>query len=261
MGIKFLSIFSSKKCLFCGSKEELTKEHIIPMWLINFLDLGDADIGMTHVNPFGGVVSHRAHTPKTLVNSWVCKKCNGGWMSELETSSKDLLMKLINRVSDKKLSSLIDRRKNLILSKWIFKTAIVLNYPTNYYNMVPKEHFKSLFDGEIPKGVYINFGFTDNLKSIEWRQSKSAILFGDLKKIEANADKIYKITLQFNYLLLRVCYVPHKDFFQVDNSISLWPKLEINNLLITYKDIDEFDVNNCFIQRGSSLAPVSKNSN
>lgn len=90
-----------KRCLFCGSAHSLSKEHIIPQWLLKEIGLDDQQIAMSHVSTFGVTKSQRAHSFTTLVNAQVCQECNSGWMSKLEVSVKDIITSLM-RLEDVK---------------------------------------------------------------------------------------------------------------------------------------------------------------
>ena len=237
-----------KKCLFCGSSKEISREHIFPEWLLGELGLNEEEVTMNHVTILGMTKSRRSHIFKSLVNAMICEKCNTGWMSKLETSVKDLIIRLMNldSVNEDLFKSLNDNYK--ILAKWSFKTAIVLNYPTNYRKIVPENHFQSLYHSKIPEGVYINMAFTENEEPLHWHQSQTLLWFFHTKKEEqkifSRSKEIYKITLQFKHLLLRVCYFPFKNFVQddrVESSIVLWPEFGRYENFRIYKDIDEFD--------------------
>ena len=239
-----------KRCLFCGSAQRLSKEHIIPQWLLSELGLTDQQLRMSHVSAFGWTKSQRTHSFMGLVNAMVCVECNIGWMNKLEISVKDSITKLM-RLDDVKsvLGSLAQDYE--AIARWSFKTAIVLNYPTNYRNIVPEEHFRSLYQSKIPDGVYINLALTDNRDVIKWRQSQTVLMIGNQELVSRPKD-VYKITMQFKHLLLRVCYISLKDFtlgHVNEASIALWPQFGRYEDSRVYANIDEFDVSNHFIQR------------
>jgi len=241
-----------KKCIFCKNIRKLSKEHIIPRWLLEELGLLEKDVVMEHSSFFGISLSRRTHSFKSFTNAMICEKCNNGWMSKLEASVKGLIIKLMNLDftghEGEIIQSLI--KNYAILAKWAFKTAIVLNYPTNYRNIVPVEHFHELYISKIPTGVYINLALTTNSEAINWRQSQTIYMIGMPKNI-SRLKEVYKITLQFRHLLLRVCYVPFENFIQGDKgetSIALWPEFCVYKEFKAYKDIDEFHIRNYFLK-------------
>lgn len=240
-----------EKCLFCGGIKKLSREHIIPKWLLKELGLTEEKLIMRHITIFGMTKSKRTHDFKNLVNAMICEDCNNGWMSKLEVSAKDLVIRLMNLDDiDKDVFKSLSENYE-ILAKWSFKTAIVLNYPTNYRHIVPENHFHSLYSSKIPKGVYINLAFTNNIEIIQWRQSQTVIMIGNLSEYSSRLKRVYKITLQFRHLLLRVCHIPFEDFIQgygTEGSIALWPQLGRYKDFKIYKNIGEFDLSNYFIQ-------------
>lgn len=239
-----------KKCLFCGHIKECSKEHIIPRWLLKELGLSEEELIMKHMTIFGITKTKRKHGFKNFVNAMICRECNNGWMSKLEASAKNLIIKLINIYDvDKNVFKFLNENYE-VLAKWSFKTAIVLNYPTNYRNIIPKNHFHSLYNSKIPKAVYINMAFTNNTEIVQWRQSQRFIILGNISKYSSRLKEVYKITLQFKHLLLRTCYFPFEDFIQgyeAEASIALWPQFGRYENFKIYKDIGEFNTNNYFI--------------
>jgi hypothetical protein len=77
---------------------------------------------------------HRQPSLEVLVNNAVCKKCNGGWMSKLETQIDPIVDKLTNGID----ISLLTPEEVEILARWTGKTAIVLGYVTAFSAIVPE---------------------------------------------------------------------------------------------------------------------------
>jgi len=239
-----------KRCLFCKSIKKLSREHIIPEWLLKELELTEEDVFMEHYSIFGIPKSQRTHSFKSLVNAMVCEKCNNGWMSDLEASVKDLIIKWINlNIEKKDILSLA--KDHELIARWALKTAILLNYPTNYRNIIPESHFHKLYKSKIPSGVYINLAICNKPEPIKWRQSQQLLIFGNFSKYASRLKEVYKITMQFNHLLLRISYVPFENLTQGytgETSVALWPEFGKYKELKVYKNIDEFDVGNYFIE-------------
>jgi hypothetical protein len=87
------------RCIFCEGTR-LTKEHVWPNWLGNYLSR-DAPYTL-HTTSFGkiadGNVTHgiridkrRTGDPKSRKLRIVCRDCNNGWMSRLQTECKSFL--------------------------------------------------------------------------------------------------------------------------------------------------------------------------
>ncbi len=77
-----------RSCVFCGSQEKLTREHVLPRWVYKAL-------GMT------GPVAYRLENQKTgdrigrtgrgldVTLRSVCRACNNGWLHNLETEFRN----------------------------------------------------------------------------------------------------------------------------------------------------------------------------
>src|SRR5260370_24266136 len=92
----------ANSCLFCGANGEgvLTKEHVIPQWLLKHLDLPADDQlfqGVASSVTETLVESPRIHSTFNFVQGHVCEECNTGWMSRLEGVAKPVLVPLIEK--------------------------------------------------------------------------------------------------------------------------------------------------------------------
>ena len=88
-----------KRCIFCGIKAKLTREHIWADWLKAYIardmvkhSRAKAIIHKTHTD---GGVRYQAGDPRSRRVECVCGPCNNGWMSRLQEKAKPLLLPLI----------------------------------------------------------------------------------------------------------------------------------------------------------------------
>jgi hypothetical protein len=112
------------KCIFCG-QGNLSKEHLFPNWLRNVFPRSALSThtqgrvtwpeGKKHIKTKKG--QGHSGTKKLRV---VCKKCNNGWMSKLESTSQPLLSSLIDGNS-----VTLDTDAQSLLSLWVAKTVCV----------------------------------------------------------------------------------------------------------------------------------------
>lgn len=243
-----------KKCLFCKNTKKLSKEHIIPKWLLNELGSTDKTLATTHFTMLGLPKSKRVHSFKSLVSGMVCENCNNKWMSRLEISIKDLVIRLINlNKKPKDVKNVFNSlaKNHEVLARWAFKTAIVLNHATNYKDLVPEAHFHSLHSSKIPEGVWINLGFANNSENITWIQDQTVLFIGKSSEIPPEREGVYKITFQFRYLLLRICCIPFKNYIQdykTEASILLWPEFTRYEKFKIYENISEFNLSTYFVR-------------
>lgn len=139
----------SKKCLFCGGLEgtPLTNEHVNPKWLLEHLGLPADDQMLQGVvsTESGTLVERpRIHSSHSFVQGRVCAACNNGWMSELETAARPLLVSLIDNVRN--LQSL-SAEETVLVAKWAVKTAYLHSWAGPLKDPVQVEHLKALYGG------------------------------------------------------------------------------------------------------------------
>lgn len=109
----------AKTCVFCGSADKLTREHVFGDWL--------GSIGLNQepaahrAGPLNSKPRDLGVTPpfKSTVRD-VCAACNNGWMSRLEAAAARVLPPLI--LDRPGLINPIDQG---IIAAWVQKTALV----------------------------------------------------------------------------------------------------------------------------------------
>ncbi len=231
-----------RKCVFCGGTE-LSKEHIFAQWLLKELDIFDNDVTMTHASVVGIPVSNRRHPFSKLVNGLVCKKCNNGWMSQLESDCQKNIINLMNMNElDNEINFLKEHYETV--AKWAFKNVILLNSATNYRQLVSDEHYETLYSSGIPEGVFIDLAFCKNDSQIEWRQTPGGLVIKD-KEIPFNPNVTrYQITFQIKSLLIKVVFYESVDnvFYEDKGAIRLYPRLGVFGTPKLFDNIDEFDI-------------------
>jgi hypothetical protein len=131
-----------KLCMFCGASGANSEEHVFPNWL-NKVGYGGhgireyGDIGAMQQQE-GGIFTKRIRV--------VCKRCNSGWMSDLEEAAKPLLLQCFNAGPEK---ITLDEYAQRVLATWAFKTTAVLSRVTRR-NIVPIGHARQLFATGLP---------------------------------------------------------------------------------------------------------------
>src|SRR5262249_20846943 len=118
------------KCIFCGRRGQLSKEHVFPDWLSQLFPKSPSD---THQHgtvtwktapdgkPFRTpVIRRRQGQAGSKKVRTVCETCNNGWLSVLENTTKPLLSEIVRG-----RARLLDNSDQLILATWIAKTAMV----------------------------------------------------------------------------------------------------------------------------------------
>ena len=249
---------NNRRCVFCGNTD-LSNEHIFAQWLLKELKIIKNDVRMSWMSVSGIELSHRQHPYSKLVNGKVCKTCNGGWMSQLETSCQEHLIRLMDLENENfknEVSHLPEFYKTI--AKWAFKNAILLNSASDYRDVVPDSHFKALYSGTIPAGVFIDMSFCTEDDNITWRQSDSLLVFmpsGTYDRIRVIKSPKYRISFQIKNLLFKVVYFEHNnhiDYSEPTDTLAfrIYPNYEIlfqdPQRIKMYKNIDDFDCSGAF---------------
>lgn len=236
-----------RECLFCRDTD-LSNEHVFPQWLLNELNLRRVKLGMSHQTFFGQQVSTRPLTPNSLVNGLVCKKCNNTWLSQIEDRIKPLIIEL---TKTKEIDSMVFqiRENHETLAFWAYKTAIILNYASNFNKIVPKRHFKYLYQKRrIPENVNILLGFSRTPEQLNWVQSQMVMHVGDNNDYLVNNPRfhdIHKITMQIDELLLKIIYSPFYDYsysYDATSHLMLYPKLQRLDSFTIADNLHSFDI-------------------
>ena len=108
-------------CIFCGWQGKLTKDHGLASWLEGYI-------------PGEGRFEHLAVSTASPQREWtsaeldfkvgrICKACNSGWMSDLETAVAPVVARMINATGP----ILIKPSEQTILRFWLAKTTLVLD--------------------------------------------------------------------------------------------------------------------------------------
>lgn len=108
-------------CLFC-KKGRLTREHVWARWLTK--QLRAELLRVVTENPSSPSIT-RITKELDMKARAVCKKCNGGWMSALESDIKGFLAPMI---SDPSLRTVLSSDQQTLLATWAAKSAMVLEH-------------------------------------------------------------------------------------------------------------------------------------
>lgn len=209
-------------CVFCGQEiapGERSREHVVPQWLLDHLDIRQAAITPAHTKPDGALVSQRSHTLENLQEGRVCETCNTGWMSTLETQAKPLLIPLFS--GDKTVVELTADERTTV-ARWAAKTTFALNSASNYLKNVPVEHFTAIRT-EFPPGVAVYGQQHYNTLPFYWLQTSAwHMSVPRHARLREAPPSSYKVTLQFGKLLLLVAHWPLAGW-----RYGLWPGIHV----------------------------------
>jgi hypothetical protein len=243
-----------KKCIFCDSlitKATQSKEHVIPKWILDKLEPGYTynNTGKWTTFPTNTEVifSERKYSSYSTVLGGVCKKCNGGWMSDLETQFQPLF----NALYEEESPVIFTKEQSIIFAKWAFKTSITLNYSANYKKIIPIEHIHYFYrNKDMPPNMKVDIAFCEKEGLHQLiGGNKLSIIPDSYKNGKELIEKSYIATFQFDHLLIRLSWTPDPRL-QVrnisSNTVYRVHPIEDKDLLIQYvkdevfKDISHF---------------------
>jgi hypothetical protein len=189
------------------------KEHIWPLWIHEFDDTTDSKLQIgRHVGLLSnfGLIDERTQSSNSFVFGHVCQDCNTGWMSRLEDDAAPMIKDVADNSSDAKQWS---AEQAQTVATWTFKTALMINAGTNYKRIVPKVHYRNLYNRKKPPhGVKIEIALAkDMIIGREFQQSQNVSIVGPNKIVlekQKHLRKAYVIGLALKHLMLRVSYWP-----------------------------------------------------
>jgi hypothetical protein len=109
-----------RTCVFCDEHiaPGTPAEHVIPDWIRRLRPDGTV---YQHKSKQPGVLTHRSKRIDITAKT-VCRECNHGWMSDLETKASPILKPMI----EGRLQGL-SIEQQVLLSQWATKTAFMLD--------------------------------------------------------------------------------------------------------------------------------------
>lgn len=249
-------------CVFCEMNQEKAKEHIWPKWLQKEI-VGNTkgNFSGTHISMSSvSVLSSRNQSGESLVFGNVCKSCNNGWMSTLETDFKRNFEKIKLDYNSLKQLSKIERSK---IALWGFKTAMMINSGSNYRKIIPQSHYKHLYKHrQLPKDLKVDITYLNSDDKLKWEQSN--FTFATKKRTEYKSHdprdltkNSYVITMQIEKLGIKILFYNNckGENYKIEESrdnkairISPYIKNGKFNLSKTYNDISEFHMDTMLIQ-------------
>ena len=210
-----------QNCIFCDVElsGQKSREHIFPLWLQERWALSENSLLQTHFSEEGDVLSDRLHDLRSHVCGRVCSPCNNGWMSQIETDMRPILIPLAESAA---MLSELDSLQSIILARWACKTAYVLHAAANYRPIVPFEHLHLIRANAtvLPPRVYVHAHQHKSTQPFAWWQGSNWYIEGDEEFItpemqETLRAKAYKICFSIKDLILIVSHNPFPEMLPV----------------------------------------------
>jgi hypothetical protein len=202
-----------KGCWFCDTPltgANASEEHVFPQWLQKELGLEKVAITPTwHAEPLGALLDERKHTWGTLVAGRICRSCNNGWMSNLESEAMPLLLPLIR--GDRLVSELSAEEARQI-AVWATKTVLALSAAVQE-KRAPATQYHALCASptSVPAGIHVlamQHALTSSAHYIidaTWQESRKCAIAEEAAAVSKHS---YKACLQLGQLLLLVVWWP-----------------------------------------------------
>lgn len=115
-----------RACLFCGAPCN-SREHVIPEWLSKTMEIRDFAFQPAHFTEGKGLELRPQIKCEHFRTRQVCKKCNSGWMSDLEGWAKAKIGSTVAPgFSLNAMNQLLLSEGELeLMIRWLLKTAII----------------------------------------------------------------------------------------------------------------------------------------
>jgi hypothetical protein len=127
-------------CLACGiTSSPASREHVFSNWLLREFD---PEVSMSLFRMLGDGSRKQVRIEVKLASfrlKEICEACNNGWMSDLETAAKRLILALIRGTLD--LANVSDDERRT-LAKWAGKTAIIESHSVGAECPVEKNYLR-----------------------------------------------------------------------------------------------------------------------
>jgi hypothetical protein len=206
-----VDIPKARACIFCGSSLRVSgsNEHIVPRWLLECLDLYDRPLHHVLYKDKGqSIAARRDHQFASLVSGRICSKCNSGWLAQLESRAKPLLLPLL----DGTYRGTLPPQSSQLIATWMFKTALTLDSASQRETrLVPDFHYKYLHENQaVPLDVAIAAApLVDD--SLNWIEGGNRPVLPGKMEMDRFTEYLrgtYKISLGIGRLAWRVEYWP-----------------------------------------------------
>jgi hypothetical protein len=209
-----------------------------------------------------------AHKLNTYATKSVCRSCNNGWMSDLETWFQQNMGPLVepgwSRLASDRLRLAFKEKHSL--AKWALKTAVMMDSNTLADNVITTTAAQELYDDKIPSETILDIGYISDrnvggiISQGFWIQNA-----GNPPAWQQHAQKLaFKVVIQLNHLAIRVFRAPgtRATYFAPNKRLPLrvYPEPLKNPDAIDYRfrNLFEFD-QALLLETGGLFMPTDMN--
>lgn len=166
-----------KQCIYCRcdiSNSNKSFEHAIPKWLLDLLGAGNSRISALGVSD-KLVVTPVRHMAADSVGRNICRDCNNGWLSEIDSSCQDLVKFLsLERHAAKPSDTELLTEQAINLKTFLFKIAINFFSSSPFADKRP-DLYESFYNSKRPPestilffSKYMGIGVVDLAYANDW---------------------------------------------------------------------------------------------
>jgi hypothetical protein len=229
---------ATKTCSFCAiqlNRKNRANEHVIPKWLLDLLEIKreEKHIGSRKL-PDGEILTERSFGARDIKYGLICKACNNGWLSDLETTTHSIFSRLFEM---RPLS--LDKIECSNLAFWGYKTAVLLALTADQERnqLIRSNLLSDLYQARIlPKTAHISL-----LLAIPAPKRKAETIihqpeFIDQRPLSISREQFsrlateslgYVVMLQFGHIVLRVIDIePRRRWKLLD--INMVPHISLS---------------------------------
>jgi hypothetical protein len=221
-------------CIFCGHTRERGKEHVFSERLLGLLGLkGDRLTLERRTSQDDASKWSRTLVLNSFLSGSICKACNTGWMSRLESE----VVPIINAISARNhLEALRDGPQNAAFCQWALKTACTIDHACGM-GEVPAELARELVERPdlLPQnvGVFVGLHEIEDPGSISLGQRNAWAHFPQseiCKDPQCSPEGTwFKVAYGIQRLMVLVAGMPSPHFQFVIGTgmhVILWPRIE-----------------------------------
>jgi hypothetical protein len=215
-------------CVFCGATP-LTREHVFPNWMGETLAKDPRKLPRPYKferwsvegdEPPSDKTMWESKSPLDFVAKCVCEKCNGGWMSKIESAAKPIVVPLIQ---GKQVE--LDTASQATLGTWACMKAMVAGYAHQPPLSLPQDWLKQLYENHTPPpDGWVAFATAYEGRRPAFFASHRLALFNVENDEPTTDNEGIMMTLVVGYLALKVIGVRRKGVSNSGTSFTqVWP--------------------------------------
>lgn len=203
-----------KRCLFCEDPPHRNREHIIAQKLYERMCAESFDFCVGAYRQGEGTMRRGVQRFKTYVTNHVCRKCNNGWMSALESWFLKTAGLLVEPDWPRLARDAVEMatREHNTLCQWLLKTAITAEQNSFMRNRIVPAWLRPLAkSGKLNSDICVDLGYSKHTTVALFLTKGFPVHNGRFFFSNQVHEDGFSFTLQLNHLLLRLMHIPSAE--------------------------------------------------